>query len=255
MSRSARSATGPKPISEHGINWFRIVRRVIFAAAMIALAVFLAVQRGFDDPLPFALLTLTAVVILVVGALWLLLTVARTLARNPRVVVYRQGVRSISRKGERRWRWSSFTELQDTTRVYRLLGVPLYATGRYTLYVKGAPALSVGHELRRARELGALLEEKTAEVMWQSFVVPYQRGKPIPFGSIVINQDRIQQGRKTVLWNDVYDWDLRRGALALRYKDSRNNGRDRVARFRFFGTPNAHILARFVESMLQYRQA
>ncbi len=242
------SRKSPKPLSRHRINTLRLLRRVLYALVLFALAVALVALRRFDGPPAYIVLSLVAFFLLVIGGLWLLVSVIRLLARNPRILIYNAGLRYLTRQGEKRWRWRDFNRLTDGTREYRFLGVAWFTRGGYTLYVKDRKALSAGYEYQRARELGDLLTEKTAEALWPTYVAAYQRGRRVPFDKIVIDQDRIKQGKKVVDWTDVSAWEVRRGWLVLH----RNEG-NRAARFRIADVPNAHILLMFVESVMQYR--
>lgn len=247
MSEEASRPQAGNLIGEHRVSWRRLAWRVVFGGAMLALAAVLIVARRVEGPPLFALLTLIALFILLLVGLWQLAAAARLLWIDPHLVLYDVGLRYVTRRREKRWRWERFSALRNNARVHRLLRIPILATGGWSLYIDGKRALRAGYDFQRARALGDALEIHTAEVIWPRYTDAFHRGKKLSFGRISANQDRIWQGRKEVRWADMTAWEAREGDLIL----TTNNGK--TTRFRMRGAPNAHVLLMLVESVSKYR--
>jgi hypothetical protein len=254
IPREAQSGTNlGRLVDAVNMNKWHLVVKFIYMAGCLAIAGFLLyLYRDEKIVRPnnqLAILFLPAAGAFLLGAVAFLYSIV--ISWGIRLEIYERGIARVLGSQRKTWRWEDFSavRLAEYSFTYRYMGIPVYRLHTYEcrLLIYGKVVLTINKDYQRFKALGEYVTQKTSPILFERDLKAYRRGDTVEYGKIRVSHSGIQQGRKSIRWEDIRDWTVSQGDLTIQ---RRSKGK---VTFRMYDVPNAFVLLMLIGNLQHNR--
>ncbi len=143
-----------------------------------------------------------------IALIFLVLLIVTYLGRNRRVYVYEHGLIVVRNNGIEAIRWDEIAVVWHRVKKRSRYGY----SHTYILECRDGSTFQLGG-FATDQKLGAIIEQKTAELLLPEAQRAYQQGQALSFGPFTVDQSGLTYKKKTLPWNEVAKIQLTESSL------------------------------------------
>jgi hypothetical protein len=167
--------------------------------------------------------------------------------RNSRIFVYEHGLLAVRNNSVDAVRWEEIVSVWYRVRRSR--------HGRYgdtrpsILQRRDSSTLKLG-SFSSNEELGNMIAQETADLLFPETLATYQQGQPLSFGPFTLDQSGLTYKRKSLSWNEVTNIQFANGFISIK-KQGKFFAWTKVA---YEAIPNLRVFQRLTTLILDRRR-
>lgn len=162
------------------------------------------------------------------------------------IEVYEKGIAHVDGSKIKAFRWSDFSQVkyQDQTIVYRSGLIPIAKMTFYyvRLMDNGKQLITVTKNYSRFRDIGSLALNKVVPLILEQHDKAIKQGETLQYGKIKADRDGLQEGRKSIRWDEIEESKATQNTLIVKTED-----RKRPYYFKIENVINGMVLAALVD--------
>jgi hypothetical protein len=167
---------------------------------------------------------------------------------RPRVIVRRHARGLVLERGRRGSAipWDEVREVRTASVRYGLGPLPWGRQEQMTLVTRDGRTFHLDHSLSEYEELVSAVKHSVYPMLLDAYTRAFNHGQTLPFGPLSLAPDGIQNGRKTMPWNQVNQVRLDHGWLEAAPTDSKSGLR---LRFPARSIPNVDLCLQLIQEL------
>ncbi len=141
-------------------------------------------------------------------------------------------------------RWSDIVSVTQKITTVRHYGIPVHTLYVYTIALANGEKVRVdNNSFGKIAEMGNTIQRMSTNALLPRAIASYKSGTPLTFGTIIISQSGISNGRETVPWSNIRQFTVQKGAVIIR----RNDKQLAWVKTSVSQTPNVYVLTALVD--------
>jgi hypothetical protein len=207
-----------------GLNYFEIIRRMMFGLAGITLA--FTVFPVIPNPPMFNWETLIPFGITIAMAgfgVYLVFTSLYNFLNNPRYTLSKNGIMLNSLVSKKSWTWDEVDGVRGGLTHHKLYGfATLYVHGAYSFYTREQKLFEVSNFIRNGSSFYDTVCKQIMRIQHAVYYNRIQRGETIKFGNLSLNKKALYIGKNEMLLDNIKGVQLSSSVLFIFAKDKKS---------------------------------
>ena len=137
-------------------------------------------------------------------------------ARRETINIYQEGVTRKTGDDLQMIAWNDMVESSQSIYTFRLNFIPVYKHERYLVRTKDGTEHLFRGAIPDAKKLGGILHTQVARQVLPAMIERYNSGDTVEFGTLKVSKQGLQQGNKSLVWNELKGMNMNNGVLSFK---------------------------------------
>ena len=142
--------------------------------------------------------------------------------------------------------WEDFEWVKEIIIENRAKGFVVSHAYNYIAKLKNGDEFTIDEIFFGVKEVGELLQDKTAKILYPKYLQQIQNGEKVKFGDIYLDLSGITENSKTHLWSNIYGFEVEYGNIEVYPQFGKA-----IWKGNFANIPNSHIFIKILEHFVR----